>query len=244
MTKKYKALVIEDELPAQELIKNFIGSDEEIELVQVCDDGFEGLKAINQLKPDIVFLDIQVPKLTGFEILELIEVDPVIIFSTAYDEYAIKAFDTNAADYLLKPYSRSRFHEALHRAKQKLAQGGESHVQKTEIQPESIDRIVVKTRHKLEIIKRKDIRYLLADDDYVRIYSDKGEFMKNDTLKKYENRLGDDFVRIHRSIIVNVNFINNIHLLEKDNHEVHLSDGTRLKASKAGYKQLKEVLGV
>ena len=246
MTNKYSAVIIEDELPAQELIKSFLASDTEIEVLSVCDDGFEGLKALNQLKPDILFLDIQVPKLTGFEILELMECNPVIIFSTAYDEYAIKAFDTNAADYLLKPYSKARFNEALSRAKVKVqAQTKEElNPAKTEIQPESIDRIVVKTRHKLEIIKRNDILYLQADDDYVRIFSAKGEFMKNDTLKKYDGKLGADFVRIHRSTIVNVNHISNIHLIEKDSHEVHLNDGTRLKVSKSGYKVLKEVLGV
>jgi two-component system LytT family response regulator len=242
--KKYTALIVEDEMPAQQLIMNFLADDPEIELIKACDDGFEGLKAINEHKPDILFLDIQVPKLTGFEILELIECNPVIIFSTAYDEYAIKAFSSNAADYLLKPYSRKRFHEALQRAKSKIASSQSVKPSTPELSPEEIERIVVKTKSKLEIIKRAEIFYLQSDDDYVRIYSKKGDFMKNDTMKKYDGKLGRDFVRIHRSTLVNVNFIDNIHLMEKESYEVILHNGTRLKVSKSGYKLLKEVLGM
>lgn len=241
---KLSAIIVEDEVPAQELIKAYLSSDSDVEIVAVCDDGFEGLKAINTLKPDILFLDIQVPKLTGFEILELLEVNPVVIFSTAYDEYAIKAFNSNAADYLLKPYSKARFNEALQRAKEKHNTSLVKPIEKQVINPELIERIVVKTRSKLELIKRNEIMYLQADDDYVRIFCERGEFMKNDTLKKYENSMGKDFIRVHRSFIVNINFISNVHLMEKESYEVLLQNGTRIKASKSGYKVLKNTLGM
>lgn len=239
-----KALIIEDEIPAQELIKNFLSAAEDVELVGVADDGFEGLKAIQEQQPDLVFLDIQIPKLTGFEILELLDEQPVIVFSTAYDEYAINAFRANAADYLLKPYSKSRFDEALQRAREKLSQEQKPEQVMPALVPESIERIVVKTRHKLEIVKRTELIYLQADDDYVRIHTPRGEFMKNDTLKKYDGKLGKDFVRVHRSYIVNINAIVNISLMEKDSYELVLNNEHRIRASKSGYKSLKEVLGL
>ena len=244
MSDKIKAIIIEDELPAQELIKSYLSDDSEIELLDVIEDGFNGLKAINELNPDIVFLDIQIPKLTAFEMLELIENNPVIIFSTAYDEYAIKAFDNNAADYLLKPYSKSRFKDAVEKAKQKLKLPKQKPVRINELQAAKIDRIVVKTKDKIEIIKSREIFYLEADDDYIRIHSDKGEFLKNDTLKKYEDKMGKDFVRVHRSFIINVNYIENISLMAKDSYEVRMKNKEIAKVSKSGYKKLKVVLGI
>lgn len=242
MNNKIKAIIVEDEVPAQELIKSYLESYNDIELIDVLEDGYQGLKAVNEHKPDLLFLDIQTPKLTGFELLDLMDANPIVIFSTAYDEYAIKAFENNAADYLLKPYSKSRFDEALQKAKQKL------NLPKIEKQkdftPESINRIVVKTKDKIEIIKRSDIICLEADDDYVRIVSNKGEFLKNDTLKKYENKLGNDFIRVHRSFIVNINFIENLSLMAKDSYDLLLRNGKKVKVSKSGYKLLKEVLGM
>ena len=151
MSNKIKAIIIEDEVPAQELIKSYLESDNDIELIDILEDGYQGLKAINEHKPDILFLDIQTPKLTGFEVLELMDADPVVIFSTAYDEYAIKAFENNTADYLLKPYSKSRFDEALQKAKQKLDLPKVE--KRNDFAPESINRIVVKTRDKLSEMK-------------------------------------------------------------------------------------------
>ncbi len=247
MTEKLRTIIVEDEELARNLLKSFLARIDSIELIAECENGFEGVKMINELKPDLVFLDIQMPKITGFEMLELLEHKPQIIFATAYDQYALKAFDYNAADYLLKPYSQDRLKEAVDKVIERIqTEGRESDVaEKISDFPkdEYLDRIVVKDRHKIHIAPVDAVRYIESMDDYVMIYTTEGRWMKQKTMKYFERALNpNNFVRIHRSYIVKVNEIAEIQQYEKESYVVILHDKTKLKVSKTGYKNLKDVL--
>lgn len=247
MPDKIRTIIVEDELLARNLLKSFLEDNENIELIAECENGFEGVKMVNELKPDLIFLDIQMPKITGFEMLELLDHKPEIIFSTAYDQYALKAFDYNAADYLLKPYSKERLKEAVDKVAERITSGN----RKTDLanrlneypRDEFLDRIVVKDRHKINIIPVDQIRYIESMDDYVMIYTKEGRHIKQKTMKYLEDSLNpQEFVRIHRSYIVKVTEIKEIQQYEKESYLVIMADKTKLKVSKSGYKRLKEVL--
>jgi len=248
MSEKLQTVIVEDEELARRLLKSFLSAAENVEILAECENGFEGVKVINDLKPDLVFLDIQMPKITGFEMLELLEHKPQIIFATAYDQYALKAFDYNAADYLLKPYSKERLLEAVAKVSERIKEEGSSNsdiAEKVSNYPreEYLDRIVVKDRHKIHVIPVDDVRYIDSMDDYVMIYTSDKRHMKQKTMKYFETALNPkDYVRIHRSHIVKVSEINEIQQYEKESYIVILHDKTKLKVSKTGYKNLKEVL--
>lgn len=247
MTDKIRTLVVDDEELARKLLISFLREDESIDLIGECENGFEGVKAINELKPDLVLLDIQMPKITGFELLELIDHKPNIIFTTAFDQYALKAFEYNAVDYLLKPFSKDRLLEAIHKVTARIqARGPLSDVaEKMSNYPkdEYLNRIVVKDRHKIHVIPADQIRFIESMDDYVMIYTKESRFLKQKTMKYLESSLDPhDFIRIHRSYIVRVEEINQIQQYEKEAYVVILHDSTKLKVSKTGYKNLKEVL--
>ncbi len=247
MPEKLRTIIVEDEELARNLLKSFLKRVENIEVIAECENGFEGVKMINELKPDLVFLDIQMPKITGFEMLELLEHKPQIIFATAYDQYALKAFEYNAADYLLKPYSKERLKEAVEKVAERIQkEGSDSDVaEKVSNFPreEYLDRIVVKDRHKIHIAPVDQVRYIESMDDYVMIYTKEGRYMKQKTMKYFEGALDpNNFIRIHRSYIVKVDEINEIQQYEKESYIVILHDKTKLKVSKTGYKNLKEVL--
>jgi two-component system, LytTR family, response regulator len=245
-----KILIIEDEEPARNLVKNYLQGEPDAELVGECSDGFDGFKTIQEKKPDLIFLDVQMPKLTGFELLEILENPPAIIFTTAYDEYAIKAFEMNAVDYLLKPFSRDRFHEALMKAKDRISKQdknqqhqleeliGKVHNEKT-----NVDRLVVKSGSKLVLIPAENIYYFEAEDDYVMIYSKEGKHLKQLTMKYLEDHLDPkEFVRIHRSNIVRVDQVERLEHFAKDNYLAIMKNGAKLRVSDSGYKNLKSVL--
>lgn len=244
-----KTLIVDDEHLAREIIHGYLNEDDQIEIIGECSNGFEGFKQINELKPDLVFLDVMMPKLTGFEMLELLENPPVIVFSTAYDEYAIKAFEQNAVDYLLKPYTQERFNEALGKAKTKIASDGQNQkaiqqVLEQQSEKETLSRVAVRTGSKINIVAIDKIKYLEAQDDYVKLYTEEGNFLKQQTMKYYESHLPeDDFLRIHRSYIVRLKEINRVELMGKDTHVVLLNDGTQLSVSRSGYTRLKQILG-
>ncbi len=247
----YRTLVIDDEAPAREIIKKFLSYHEEFELIGEFEDGFSGLKGIRELSPDLVFLDIQMPRLTGLELLELLEKPPVIIFSTAYDQYALKAFEMSATDYLLKPYSRDRFEQAIVKALQKLKTGTDTQapvqslVNTLENSDEIIHRIAVKIKHNVHVIPTQDITFIEAEGDYVMIHTAQGKYLKEKTMKYFETHLDPTlFSRIHRSFIVNLNGIARLELYDKEQYVVKLKDGNTLKASSAGYKTLKEKLNL
>ena len=243
-----KAILIDDEPLARIMVKEYLQNYPDIEVVQECNDGFEGLKAIQQHEPGLVFLDIQMPKINGFEMLELIENPPAVIFTTAFEEYAIKAFETHAVDYLLKPFSKERFDKAI----QKLLQQKKSSAEKTEAvletaaqSPIQSNRVVLKDGGKIKIIPIAHIQYLEAADDYVKIHTAEGVFLKKKTMSFFEESLpSQQFLRVHRSYIVNTQLITRIDPYEKDSHLVLLSTGARLPVSKAGYAKMKEVLGI
>jgi two-component system, LytTR family, response regulator len=249
MNEKIKVLVIDDENLGREIVKKYLAAHNNVELVDECSNGFEGIKKINELKPDLVFLDIQMPKLTGFEMLELLEELPVIVFTTAYDQFALKAFEVNAADYLLKPFSQERFNEAVEKAmlhldkkvsQKKLIQGL---IKLNDAKKEYLERIVIKDGPKISIINTSTLKYIEAQDDYVMIYSDEGKHLKQKTMKYFEDHLNPfEFVRIHRSYICSVTEIKKIELLEKESYQVRLKNGTSLPVSKTGYAKLKEIL--
>ena len=247
MNKKIETLIIEDEELARNLLKSYLKDHPKIKLVGECENGFEGVQKINELKPDLVFLDIQMPKITGFEMLELLDHKPEIIFTTAYDQYALKAFDFNAVDYLLKPFSKDRLLAAIEKVIDRIGKN-ESSGEKLEklseyAVDEYLDRVVVKDRHKINIIPVENIRYIESLDDYVLIYTNEGRHMKQKTMKYFESHLNPkDFIRIHRSYIVHVINIAEIQQYEKESYVVILKDKTKLKVSKSGYKNIKEVL--
>ena len=245
-----KAIIIDDEPLARLIVKEYLQNHTDIELMQECNDGFEGLKAIQQHLPDLIFLDIQMPKINGFEMLELIDQPPAVIFTTAFDEYAIKAFENHAIDYLLKPFSQERFDRALQKCKEQLTITASPKVNEPLLEaasqtPPQNQRIVVKTGSKIKIIPVEDVFYLEAADDYVKIHTKEGGFLKNKTMNHFEQSLDKNlFVRTHRSCIVNIQQITRIDPYEKDNHIAILKNGGRVSVSKSGYARLKQVLGI
>jgi len=241
-----KVIIIDDEPLARSIVKEYLQSYADVDVVAECSDGFEGMKAINQHEPDLIFLDIQMPKINGFEMLELIENPPAVIFTTAFDEFAIKAFELNVTDYLLKPFSKDRFDKAVQKYLNKPAVSLTEPVIETAAQsPGQQNRIVVKDGNKIKIIPINQIHYLEAADDYVKIITAEGSFLKKRTMTFFEQSLMPyQFVRIHRSYIVNTQLITRIDAYEKDSHIVLLNTGAKLQASKSGYMKLKEVLGI
>jgi two-component system LytT family response regulator len=242
-----KAIIIDDEPLARNIVKEYLQSYNEIEVAAECSDGFEGMKAIQQIKPDLIFLDIQMPKITGFEMLELLEEPPAVIFTTAFDEFAIKAFESNAVDYLLKPFNKERFDKAVQKYLQQQASSSQVQpVLETAAQsPVQQNRIVVKVGNKIKIIPVNQIHYLEAADDYVKIITAEGSFLKKRTMSFFEQSLSNwHFVRVHRSYIINTQLITRIDAHEKDSHLVLLNTGAKLPVSKTGYSKLKDVLGI
>ena len=239
-----KTLIIDDEPLARFVLREMLQPFSQLTVVQECSDGFEALKAVQQHQPQLLFLDIQMPKVNGFEMLELLEQPPAVIFTTAYDEYALKAFEANAVDYLLKPFSKERLEKAV----QKFLQQGQPQpnaLLDTPVLPEQSQRIVVKTGGKIKIIPVNDIHYLEAADDYVKIVTGEGAFLKNKTMSYFENALdANQFVRTHRSYILNVQQITRIEPYEKESYMGILKSSAQVPVSKAGYQKLKGVLGI
>jgi two-component system LytT family response regulator len=269
------ALIIDDEPLARLIVCEYLQSYTNITVLQECNDGFEGLKAIQQYHPDLIFLDIQMPKINGFEMLELVEYPPAVIFTTAFDEYAIRAFETHAVDYLLKPFSKERFDKAIRKwldqytdraapgtqsataapASASAAPGSadpsgpspatQSLLETAAESPAQQQRVVVKTAGKIKIIPIEDIHYLEAADDYVKIHTHNGAFLKNRTMGYFEKVLDPNrFVRTHRSYIINIQQVTRIDPYEKDGHLCLLSSGAQVPVSKAGYVKLRAVLGL
>lgn len=243
---KIRTILIDDEPLARTITREYLQGYPQIEVVAECNDGFEGVKAITHHKPDLIFLDIQMPKINGFEMLELLDPQPPVIFTTAFDEYAIKAFESHAIDYLLKPFSKERFDKAIQKWFERhqqddapLSKGFADDVR----QPEERTRIVVRESGNIRIIPVRDVHYVEAYDDYVKIYTSKEMFLKKKTMAFYENSLdANEFIRVHRSYIVQLSQITRIEPLEKDSHIALLKTGTRIPLSKSGYTRLRKVL--
>lgn len=243
-----KAILIDDEPLARSVVKEYLQGFPDIDVVQECNDGFEGVKAIAQHHPDLLFLDIQMPKINGFEMLELVDNPPSVIFTTAFDEYAIKAFEAHAVDYLLKPFSRERFEKAVRNwmanRKAGVSEVDNNLLESTQ-QPEERNRVVVKKGNNIVILPVHTIHYIEAFDDYVKIHTKDGFFLKKKTMNYFEKALDQQqFVRIHRSYLLNVQELTRIEPAEKDNHLALLRSGVRVPLSQSGYSRLREVLGI
>jgi two-component system, LytTR family, response regulator len=242
-----KIILIDDEPLARTVVKEYLQTYPDLEIVQECNDGFEGVKAIQQHQPDLVFLDIQMPKINGFEMLELLDHPPAVIFTTAFDEYAIKAFESHAVDYLLKPFNKERFNKAIQKWKDQA--GAEKNtadlLETASHSPAQSQRIVVKIGSKIKIIPVHDVYFLEAADDYVKVHTQDGSFLKNKTMNHFEKTLDpQQFVRSHRSYIVNIQQITRIDPYEKDNHIAILKSGAKVPVSRNGYAKLRMVLGL
>lgn len=246
-----KAVLIDDEPLARSIISEYLADYKEVQIVAECNDGFEGAKAIMQYQPDLVFLDIQMPKINGFEMLELIDQQPPVIFTTAFDEYAIKAFEKYAIDYLLKPISKPRFDQAMNKFLQQRNLKSTTEQEQTKKMLEtmspspSLERIVVKTGSKINVINTDSLICLEADDDYVRLHTTTGAYLKNKTMAFFEKELDPNiFVRIHRSYIVRVDSIARLEPFEKESHIAILNNNMKVNVSKSGYSRLKQVLDI
>jgi two-component system, LytTR family, response regulator len=244
-----KAVIIDDEPLARMVVMEYLQTYKEIEVVQECNDGFEGVKAIQQHQPSLIFLDIQMPKINGFEMLELLEQQPAVIFTTAFDEYALKAFEAHAVDYLLKPFSKDRFDKAVTKfLNLSFAEQQKKNTQQLLQSPQlpvQSERIVVKNAGKVIIIPIDTIQYFEAADDYVKIHTANGSYLKNKTMAYFESTLpATQFVRTHRSYIINVGEITRIDPYEKENHVATLRSGVKIPVSQSGYGKLRGVLGL
>jgi two-component system, LytTR family, response regulator len=243
-----KTLIIDDETLARALVKTFLKDHPGFEVVAEAADGFEGLRLVQEYKPDVIFLDIQMPKITGLEMLELIEKPPIIVFSTAYDQFAIDAFERNAVDYLLKPYSKERFKRAIQKVTEKIASQATSikeveGLQNTYAEEKVTDKVVVKNGQKIEITPKENIICIEAYGDYAWIHTAQGKFIKQQTMKSIETSLGLGFMRVHRGYIVNISFLDRLELYGKQSYKLILTNGITIDVSKSGYKDLKAVLG-
>lgn len=243
-----KVIIIDDEPLARSIVKEYLQGCKDLELVAECDDGFQGIKAISQHKPDLIFLDIQMPKINGFEMLELLDVPPAVIFTTAFDEYAIKAFEANSIDYLLKPFSKERFDTAIEKwEKQHLLTDTKlnTFLENTTKQIEERNRIVVKNGVDIRIVPIQDVHYIEAYDDYVKIFTADSYYLKKKTMSYYEEVLDVKlFFRTHRSYIINIEQLTKIESLEKNTYLAILKSGKKIPLSRNGYLKLKEQLGI
>ena len=247
MSEKLRIVIVDDELLARAVLREYAAADPEIEIVADCANGFEAVKAVADLKPDLVLLDVQMPKLDGFEVLELLGTDQPVVFVTAYDQYALRAFDVHAIDYLLKPFSMERFQEAIGRARERIRA-------KTAIPVDEIlrdakprtghaERVLIRDGANVHVLPVDKIDYIEAQDDYVAFKTEGKQLLKDQTLASVEATLDPArFVRIHRSFILNIDRISKVELYAKDSRMAILRDGTRLPVSRAGYARLSQLL--
>jgi two-component system LytT family response regulator len=247
-TAKVRVVIVDDEELARQVIREMLKPHAEIDVVAECANGFDAVRSVAELKPDLIFLDIQMPKLDGFEVLELIGSEFAVIFATAYDEHALRAFEVHAVDYLLKPFRAERFNEALHRAKErigkKMSASPEELSAATRTVGEFTERIVVKDGTRVQIIPVVKLDYAEAQDDYIALASQGKKYLKQQTVSSLEASLDPkSFVRIHRSYLVNLERVTRLEPYGKDTHVVILNDGSRLPVSRAGHARLKELLG-
>jgi len=244
--KRWKALIVDDEELARHVIREYLQPHAEVEVAAECANGIEAVKAVAEHEPDLIFLDVQMPKLTGFDVLELIGTEVPVIFVTAYDQYAMRAFEVHAVDYLLKPIGRERFDAALERAKSRLgAKMPSAHELAAAARPpqQFLERVVVKDGTKVTLIPVAKLDYAEAQDDYVSLATQGKKHLKQQTIAGLEAGLNpENFVRIHRSYIVNLERVVRIEPYGKDSRLAILADGVRLPVSRAGYARLKVLL--
>lgn len=240
-----RVIIVDDEALARAVLREYLAAHADVRLVGECANGFEAVKAIGELAPDLVLLDIQMPKLNGFEVVELAGTTSRYIFVTAYDQYALKAFDIHAVDYLLKPFSQQRFNQALAHARAQMGQGAqvEALLSEPALRARPVERILIKDGAQVHIVTTASIDYIEAQDDYVCIRAGGKSYLKNQPMAELERQLdGAGFVRIHRSYLLNVACMSRIEP-GRDSHSAILRDGTRLPISRSGYQKIRALTG-
>ncbi|MBI3133485.1 MAG: response regulator transcription factor [Bacteroidetes bacterium] len=243
-------VIIDDEPLARNLLKEYLLAFPAFKVVAECGDGFEAVKTIQQLNPDLIFLDIQMPKINGFETLELLEKKPAVIFTTAFDEYALKAFELNAIDYLLKPFSADRFAKAVHKfadglKEKEFSKAVEQLDLTAQKHREEGSRIVVKNGSSILILPTEQVTYIEAFDDYVKIFNSETFYLKKKTMTYYEEVLQPEkFVRVHRSYILNVDHLTRIEPVDKNTSLALLKNGAKIPISRSGYSKLRAMLNL
>jgi two-component system, LytTR family, response regulator len=240
-----RVLLVDDEELARRVLREYLSRHENIEIVGECENGYEAVRAVTETKPDLLFLDVQMPKLDGFEVLELLDRRVAVIFVTAFDEHAIRAFEVHAVDYLLKPVAEERLARALARVRERAVGGGVSPTQlAADAKPDTpkpADRLLVRDGTKVHVIQAHQLDYAVARDDYVELHAGGREFLKHQTLSDLEGQLDPDrFVRTHRSYLVNVERIAKIEPYAKDSRIAILQDGTQIPLSRTGYARIRE----
>ena len=246
-TDSLRVVVVDDEPLARAVVREYVAAHPGVEIVAECANGFEAVKAVSELSPDLMFLDVQMPKLSGFEVLELIGRSVPVIFTTAYDQYALSAFEVHAIDYLLKPFSAERFAEALARARERLAARDagplEALVDETRAKQTPLERVLIRDGSKVHVLPIEKIDYVEAQDDYVAFHAEGKSYLKDQTLAAVESLLDPTrFVRIHRSYLLNIERIARVELYAKDSRVAILRDGAKLPVSRAGYARLAKLL--
>ncbi len=247
MSAKYRVIIIDDEELGRKVIKKYLSEFPQFEIVGEAANGFTGIKLIQESKPDLAFLDIQMPKLTGFELLELVDETMNVIFATAYDQFAVQAFEMNAVDYLLKPFSPERFKQAIDKFLSQSQKSQSENLDKlksfVESEKKVIDRFPIRDGAKIIILNLDDIQYFEAQDDYVLVRTTTTKYLKKQTMKSLEEKLPPtNFVRIHRSYIVNLDFFKEIEIYDKESYRLRLTTGMVLEVSKSGYQNIKRII--
>jgi len=246
----FTVLIVDDEELARAVVREHLEAHPEIRILGECANGFEAVKMAAELKPDLLFLDIQMPKLDGFEVLELLDPQPEVIFVTAYDQHALRAFEIHAVDYLLKPFSEERFEEALAQAKNRLSQGRPVPVEAATLSASAkaewpMDRIVVKDGTKVTLIPLATLDYIQAQDDYVLLKTPEKGHLKHQTLASLEKRLDPNrFLRIHRSFIIQLDRLARLEQTRSESWMAVLKDGAKLPVSKSGYGRLRDIISI
>lgn len=240
-----RVIIVDDEDLARGVLREYLGGHADIEIVAECANGFEAVKAITELEPDLVFLDIQMPKLNGFEVVELAGRKARYIFVTAFDQYALKAFEIHAVDYLLKPFSQQRLNEALAHARTSI--GGQpllgAMVSEAALRNKPLERVLIRDGSRVHVIAAEKIDYIEAQDDYVQISAGGKAYLKNQRLSELEGQLDPNaFLRIHRSYILNIESISRIEQSGKDSHTAILKDDTRIPISRSGYQKVRKLV--
>lgn len=246
--KKLTVLIVDDEEPARSVVREMLGAHPDIEIIGEAANGLEAVGLATKKRPDIVFLDVQMPKLDGLETVELLDTEIAVVFATAYDDYALRAFDVNAVDYLLKPFSAERFSAALDRARARVGRhrGFDAAQLAAAARPQGTycERIVVKDGARVEIIAARDLDFAKGQADYVELFSRGRSVLKQQTLQSLEACLDPTlFVRIHRSYLLNLSRLQRIEPWGADSKLAVLSTGEQLPISRAGLTRLNEILG-
>lgn len=240
-----RVMIVDDEGPARALLEEYLAELDACEVVASCADGFEAVRQATELAPDLMILDVQMPKLDGFDVLDLLPDPPAIIFSTAYEEHALRAFEVAAIDYLLKPFSLERLRKAVERVGERLASGESTDISELPLgaRRRPADRVLVRDGGKIHVVPSDRIRYVESQDDYIKICAGTDELRKKQTLTSLQDQLDPHrFVRVHRCFLISVDALDRLEPYSKESRVAILDDGTRIPVSRAGYARLRELL--